>query len=102
MLEHRTYGNFLSMEPIAETCGNVSAIWQLWWNHQLNPDCQLGLLSITWWGRIGKLLGAAGFMAVIIEIIGPDKLKVWGERLYEGSVQWQRDKLTDRAEFFRA
>jgi hypothetical protein len=79
MLEHRTYGNFLSMEPIAETCGNVSAIWQLWWNHQLNPDCQLGLLSITWWGRIGKLLGAAGFMAVIIEIIGLDKLKVWGE-----------------------
>jgi hypothetical protein len=71
------------MEPIAEVCGDLADVWRLWWDQQLNPSCQLWSLSITAWGRVGKLLGAAGFMAVIVEIIGPKKLKEWGERLLE-------------------
>jgi hypothetical protein len=40
-------------------------------------------------GRIRKLLGAAGFLAVIVEIIGPCKLRGWGESLSMWVDQWE-------------
>jgi hypothetical protein len=62
------------MEPIVEACSN-------WWDQQLNPSCQLWGISVLWWGRVGKLLSAAGLAAVIVEIIGPKKLGEWGNEL---------------------
>jgi hypothetical protein len=84
------------MESLVEECGYLAKVWDLWWQQQLDSDCQLWSLSITSWGRIGKLLGAVGFVALIVEIIGPSKLKKWGETLQKGPAKEQRLKAQQR------
>jgi hypothetical protein len=65
---------------------------------QFEPSCQLWGVSVLWWGRIGKLLGTAGFVALIFEILGPERVKLWGKSLRKGIVRGQLQKSRETAE----
>ena|ERR671915_349196 len=71
------------MEPTVEAC-----VLSSWWGQQLDSDCRLWFLTITWWGRLGKLLGVTGFVAVIFELIGHERLKKYGDTLRGWTYEW--------------
>jgi hypothetical protein len=79
------YGKLPPMDPVAEACGNLESVLSLWWTQQLDSDCQLWSLSVGWWGRIGKLLAAAGLATLIVEIIGPKKSRRVGKESTRGA-----------------
>ncbi|MFF0723077.1 hypothetical protein [Micromonospora sp. NPDC003816] len=40
-------------------------------------------LSMVWWGRIGKILQFLGGLTVVFDLLGPERLRRWGDRLRE-------------------
>ena len=62
---------------------NVSLLeaWRLWLSGEPLAGMDLWGLSITWWGRIGKILEFVAAYGVIVEIAGPTRLRKYGESL---------------------
>lgn len=54
--------------------------WTAWLRGELDPSAELLGLTVRWWGRIGKIALFAGSATVILDIIGPDRLRVWAYR----------------------
>ena len=48
--------------------------WQLWGSGEEITDRRMGWWSILWWGRIGKLLGLAGIVLIVAQLVGPCRL----------------------------
>ena len=66
---------------------NLVEAWQRWAAGESVQHLNLWFWSILWWGRIGKILGIFGLLALIAEIIGPKKLQQFGGSLREIRVQ---------------
>ena len=58
-------------------------IWGEWLNGAVDQDDLLWGISVLWWGRIGKLMQFAAAWVLVIEIIGPERLRGWGSSLKE-------------------
>jgi hypothetical protein len=48
---------------------------------QLPPDAELWGIRVLWWGRLGKLAQLLGALTIVIEIIGPTRLRSFGASL---------------------
>jgi hypothetical protein len=66
--------------------------WRLWGSGQPTADLVLWGLPILWWGRIGKLAQFAGALTVVLDLIGPARLRAWGRALHPGAAD---DRLRD-------
>lgn len=51
--------------------------WQVWLSGQPTNELILWGVSIFWWGRIGKILQTVGFVTLIAEIIGPERIRAF-------------------------
>lgn len=60
-----------------ETVDLISA-WRIWARGEPTNSFQLWWWSILWWGRIGKLLAAAGIFGFALEIIGHKRIESFG------------------------
>jgi hypothetical protein len=60
----------------------LTEAWRLWAQGHLTEDTVLWGLRLLWWARIGKLLQCAGGATIVAEIIGPDRLRVFGNSLH--------------------
>lgn len=58
-------------------------LWGQWLNGAVDQNDLLWGTSVLWWGRIGKLMQFAAAWAIVIEIIGPVRLRRWGSSLKE-------------------
>ncbi|MGB7923383.1 MAG: hypothetical protein WCF57_09080 [Pyrinomonadaceae bacterium] len=56
--------------------------WHHWLNGENVSNYYLWSFQIIWWGRIGKLVSFISALAVIAELIGPDRLRNFGESLH--------------------
>lgn len=56
--------------------------WSVWSTGRLDGSHLLWGLEVFWWGRIGKLLQTMAILAVVAELIGPERLKVFGNSLH--------------------
>ena len=56
--------------------------WTGWFNGQLGPDHLLWGVEILWWGRVGKVAQFVGALTVIVEIVGADRLRTFGNSLH--------------------
>lgn len=56
--------------------------WKLWISGNIQNSMLWGM-EILWWGRMGKLFQFAAALAIIAEIIGPDRLRIFGNSLHE-------------------
>jgi hypothetical protein len=56
--------------------------WGKWASGELAEEALLWGMSILWWGRIGKLTGFAAALAIIAEIIGPERLRAFGDSMH--------------------
>jgi hypothetical protein len=55
--------------------------WKLWFDGESLIEYTLLGKSILFWGRVGKVLQFMGAMTIIVEIIGPSRLRVFGKSL---------------------
>ncbi len=55
--------------------------WALWFSGQEVPgETYMGPLTILTWGRIGKIVSLIGGATVILDLIGTERLRVYGRR----------------------
>jgi len=53
--------------------------WGDWFaGQQVDPQYQLWFLNILWWGRLGKIAAFLGGLTVILDLVGPERLRRWG------------------------
>lgn len=57
------------------------AAWSLWTEGLLGPDYVLWGVTVLWWSRIGKIISGISALTIILEIIGPERLRLFGKRL---------------------
>jgi hypothetical protein len=55
--------------------------WTLWFAGHLSPNLTLWGVTITWWGRIGKIMQVIGATTIVADIIGPEKIRRFGSSL---------------------
>ena len=70
---------------------SYTEIWSLWLEGQMVADFHLWGMRILWWGRIGKVIGLVSALAIVAEIIGPERLRNVGESIrirYSFSNTW--------------
>ena len=59
--------------------------WALWANGDPNlKEMSLWGLSILWWGRAGKFAAFAAGLVLVLDIIGPDRLRRFNTSLLSG------------------
>ncbi|MCH8805670.1 MAG: hypothetical protein IH986_06235 [Planctomycetes bacterium] len=77
--------------------------WSLWFSTHLDDSFVLWGVKLLWWGRIGKLLQTAAILTVIIELIGAEHLRRFGNDLH-GAFSFQKAKQlwSDANEYRRA
>jgi hypothetical protein len=57
------------------TIGYLDA-WRAWFSGQeVDPQARLWFMSVLWWGRAGKIAAFLGGATVILDLIGPDRLR---------------------------
>jgi len=57
-------------------------LWSLWWWGQLPADSMLWGMNLVYWARIGKLAQFIGGVTIIADIIGPERIRAFGQSLY--------------------
>ena len=61
---------------------NLFEAWTLWTRGHLTEDAVLWGIKLLWWARIGKLLQCAAGVTILAEIIGPERLRLFGNSLH--------------------
>jgi hypothetical protein len=56
--------------------------WLLWFAGRLGDTYILWGIQLLWWGRIGKLLQLLAILTAVIEVVGAERLKEFGNRLH--------------------
>jgi hypothetical protein len=56
--------------------------WKLWSSGKLTDDFLLYGIRLLWWGRIGKGLELIGGLTIVLDIIGPERLRLLGRSLH--------------------
>ena len=56
--------------------------WRQWLSGNLVHESVLWGFSILWWGRIGKIVQFAAALTIIADIIGPERLRLFGNSLH--------------------
>ena len=66
--------------------------WSQWFaGREVDPQLRLWFMSILWWGRVGKIAAFLGGLTVILDLIGPDRLRTWGTA---GRTKWEQPVIT--------
>lgn len=58
--------------------------WSLWLAGQSVADFELWGRPMLWWGRAGKLVQFAGGLTVVLDLVGADRLRKWGQGMAKG------------------
>jgi hypothetical protein len=67
-------------------------IWRTWLSGESVTDSELWGVSMLWWGRIGKLLQLFAALTIVVEIVGPERLRRFGRsahRRVEPATAWR-------------
>ncbi len=78
------------------TIGYLEA-WGLWFSGEQPPsDAVMGFMTVRWWGRVGKIAAFIGGATVILDLIGPDRLREISAR----STKWSRRAVSSPLQKF--
>lgn len=68
---------------------SVFDIFTLWYLEKLDSTCPVGPLSLSliWWGRIGQIVQFIGALVILVEIIGPERIREFGTRLQQNNLK---------------
>ena len=59
--------------------------WKSWQGSPLPPDFVLWSRPIHWWGRIGIAIQLVAGLAILLEVVGPERIRKRGEKLRSGA-----------------
>ena len=68
---------------------NYLEAWQLWFSGQQTNGFLLWGLQILWWGRIGKVIQLVSALAILVEIIGVERVRTFGQSIHRDFTIWQ-------------
>ncbi len=63
--------------------------WQLWFSGQQTNGFLLWGVQILWWGRIGKVIQLISALAILVEIIGVERVRHFGNSIHQDFTVWQ-------------
>jgi hypothetical protein len=50
--------------------------WSLWLSGQeVDPQLSIGPMTVLWWSRVGKIAAFIGGATVILDLVGPERLR---------------------------
>ncbi|MCK2215486.1 hypothetical protein MF672_017065 [Actinomadura sp. ATCC 31491] len=55
--------------------------WSVWFDGRSTIGSELLGLPMIWWGRFGKILSFVSGASVVVDLIGPERLSRYGDRL---------------------
>jgi len=71
--------------------------WQAWadWftGREIDPQARLWFMSVLWWGRLGKIISFLGGATIILDLIGPDRLRSLGHDLAGEEMHRKRTRV---------
>lgn len=65
---------------VAAAYGGFGAVWSAWWSGRQTTTVPLCGLPMLWWGRVGKLLQFVAGLAVVLDLVEPERLRAVGTR----------------------
>ncbi|SMD16204.1 hypothetical protein [Lentzea albidocapillata] len=65
---------------VAVTHRDIGTVLAIWFSGKQTSGATLWGLSMVWWGRAGKLLQFMAGCVVILDLVGPDRLRAIGAR----------------------
>lgn len=65
---------------VAAAYGGFGAVWRAWWSGRQTTTVALCGVPMLWWGRVGKLLQFVAGLAVLLDLVGPERLRAVGAR----------------------
>ena len=68
----------------ANSLSELAQAWSQWASGQEVSARLLWGMRILWWGRIAKIVGLVSALTVVVEIVGPTRLRAFGRSLHEG------------------
>jgi hypothetical protein len=63
---------------------SLTDAWTLWWSGRQLTDHTLYGVSVLWLGRLGKFLAFLAGATLVLDLIGPERLKDWSRRTGQG------------------
>lgn len=75
--KYRSYGDGVRNVGLLEA-------WRLWSEGKSLTDYELWGLSILWWGRAGKVIQFLGGLTILLDLLGPERLRRWGQGMAKG------------------
>lgn len=67
--------------------------WRLWLAGKSVSTLSLWGLEILWWGRVGKMVQFAAALTIVAEIIGPERLRNFGNSLHSAFTLRKADEF---------
>lgn len=69
-----------TMHPSAEFWGQWISAWSQWLSgNPIDGSTMIGPLSLRGWGRFGRLMEVPAVAVLLFDIIGPERLRLWGD-----------------------
>lgn len=65
---------------VAAAYGGFGPVWRAWWSGRQTTTLTLCGASILWWGRAGKALQFVAGLAVVLDLVEPERLRAVGAR----------------------
>ncbi|WP_344933035.1 hypothetical protein [Sphaerisporangium flaviroseum] len=75
---------------------NLFEAWQLWMSGESMIDHTLFELPMIWWGRAGKIVSFLAGMTVVLDVIGPERLREFSTRFRRINVDRARSMRIGR------
>ncbi|MGS2618610.1 Sec-independent protein translocase subunit TatA/TatB [Micromonospora sp. LZ34] len=66
---------------LSSAFGEFGAAWTVWWDGRSASQQPLWGHTVLWWARVGKLLQFAAGLVVVLDLLGPERLRAAGRRL---------------------
>ncbi|SCG47499.1 hypothetical protein GA0070609_1934 [Micromonospora echinaurantiaca] len=81
--------------------GEFGAAWSVWWDGRSASQEPLWGHTVMWWARVGKLLQFAAGLVVLLDLVGPERLRSAGRRLSASYAEARRLATAMRPEIKR-
>lgn len=63
---------------VAAAYGGFAEVWTTWWSGRQTTAVTLCGIPMLWWGRAGKLLQFVAGLAVVLDLVEPERLRAVG------------------------
>jgi len=80
---------------------SINEVWSLWFSGRTVNELYLWGHTVLWWGRAGKIAEFSAALTIVIEIVGPLRLRRFGNSLHAVfTYERAKNALVSASKFF--